>query len=534
MTGHRCSRLTSKQLLVWLTLLIAILGLVALRYPPSLSSDYSIMTLSWDHYRRTGEFSRTVATDPANIAHAKESLLTWWSPGPQILTGMAEYAGLPIGAGVVVWASLGIILQAWGYHRLLVALGYSDNVVSLTLLATTLSWHSLYALRQFQGGETFASALFPWFCVSLLYCRKSPVRVFCIISCLGLIGSFLKLSFLITTAALTLSVVISAFVDRTGEIQVLKRRARLTLAAFAGLALCWAAVHWGFTSRGINPATGSYKSLTVIGITHATVMAFVLPFCSMFALVSSVGRLCIAAHWPPIEDNTVILAVMIGASAWAYRQSWRESPGGIPKSIVAGFLMTYVAAFALLYAQGASVSFEDRHFRPIALMLLPGLIAVLLGTGRPRDRVTLVSLVALSFLWGIGSYGFRLHGLIRNDSRSARGYSLDSLPVAVEKAIVEINSQLRPRDNNLLCSDDTEAQLAAQNTRVSRIDCFAQEPVIRGRVHSLVLVTSPSEDAETLIKRFVDYDTKGWRRAHIDGWNLLWQSDQPIALSTHS
>ena len=520
--------MTSKTFLIWLSALVIALGLVGLRYPPTLSSDYSMMTLSWDHFRRTGEFDRMIETDEADIARFSSPYLTWWSPGPQVLTGSFEYLGLPIGVGIVAWACAGIVIQLAGYRRLLIALGYEERVIAWSLVATALGWHALYALRQFQGGETFAAALLPWLCLAGLKRADRPLGLFLALLGLGVLGAFLKLSFLISTAAVAGTAVLAALSTAWGDRSRTRRTALIGFAATAGLTATWAVVHWTFTSRGPTPASFYAPTLTVAATLHSAVMAFILPLCSMFALVSSVGRLCLGAGWPPIEDNPPILFILAAASATVYVVCWKALPRGAARAMTASFLGTYVVAFTILYAKGADVSFEDRHFRPIAAMLLPGFYAGFIRARGLGVKLPLAGLAALSLFWGVSSYSFRLHELVKANNRSFRGYSLHTLTSKVERAVAEIDAQLDPSDNDLVCSNEPEALLAVRNSRVSRLNALGSSGTVQGRVHTLVLVLAPGEAKEKILTRFAAYDANAWQTATVDSWTLCWQGADRI------
>jgi len=497
---------------------VALLTVVAFRHPPLLGSDFSAMCDSWDHFRRTGEFNRAANPDPDNIALDRSSFMTWWSPGPQIATGVFEFAGLPIGWGIIFWSSAGMLAELWGYRRLYAALGFDSSTVAWTLVGIAAGWHTLYTFRQFQGGDPFIGALLPWTCIALLYVRRSAWHAFLTIAALTLAGAYLKLSFLIAGIGLAAALGASALFDVYPE-KCRGRRALWQVAALAlGIMLAWGVLHWSFLSRGPTPATPYAENVTLRGCAHAAAIAFVLPFCSTFGFVSVLGALCDFCGWRHLENNAALLCGAVAACAFAYILLWKATPRGQARMLLVGFGLTYFFAFTGLYSMHAAVSYEDRHFRPLGLFLLPALVAVATRPQLGKLRFGFAAVVAIGGAWGVGSYGFRLTELIQHDDRSMRRYSLRNLPSETERYLAGIDAYLKS-GNNLFVSDEPEALLSVRHNRVGRCNGGP----LRGRVDTLVVILPPQTDPRPKLASFVDYRATCWNSCNVHGWVIWWQ-----------
>jgi len=501
---------------------VALLTVISFRYPPLLGNDYEAMCVSWDHFQRTGEFNRWVSPDPQNIAHDQSDFLGWWSPGPQVLTGIFEMLGLPIGWGVIFWCSAGLIIQLWGYRRLYAMLGFDTATIAWSLVSMMVGWHTLYAFRQFQGGDPFIGALLPWVCVAMLSVQGGALRSALLIGSFTLIGALIKLSFVIAGIGLCASLCLGAILAaKQGKTSWRTTFNQVGSVAF-GLLVAWGLLHWVFLSRGATPATAYATMLTVGGCTHAAAMAFVLPLCSIFALVSSLGAWCDFAGWPHLENNPALLGGTVIVSIAVYILIWRATPRGQARVFFMGFGLIYFFAFTGLYAMQAAVSYEDRHFRPLALFLLPAFVAIATVSPFRLLRLGFATIVVFGAVWGAGSYVVQLRNLIKKDNRSMRYYSLRNLPAETERRLAAVDACLTT-GNNLFLTDEMEAMLAIRHNRVGQLEQLHAGAPLRGRVDTLVVILSPQTGAFSKLAAFAGYDRKGWHSRNVHGWWICWQ-----------
>lgn len=509
----------------WPILLSSVLVLVAvaIRYPPILGSDFATMSLAWNDFQRTGVFNQLAQADPANIANDIRHPVTWWAPGPQLLVGTFESFGGRYGWGMVFWLGVTTLVTVWGYRRLYAELGFEDAIVAWALLGVLVNWHTLYSYRLFHGGEIFANALAPWAAVSLLRVRNSWWGIAAVLTGAILLGTWVKLSFLIVGAALTVSLGFLFCTDAEAGSAPFSRQTLLRLGALVvGLGAGWLGARLLLLTGGPTPADSWAEHYAATRLLHAVLMAFVLPFCSVFALVSSSGRVCDWLGWRHLDANPFLLGGFSVMSAFVYVVVWRYATKSRYRAFLLGFGIVYLGIFTWLYFAQAAVSFEDRHFLPFALLLLPGIAQAAYQCGSRFVKIALAGFFLIGILWGGGSYVYRMRELIRHDQVSSRGYSLGEMPAAVEKAVQEFDQRFA-HGNNLFCAVPTEVVLAVRHNRGLQLDPSIAGRLLRGRVDHLVVVVAPGVDSSSMLNSFVDYAPGAWQTRTVAGWTIRWQ-----------
>lgn len=94
--------------------------------------------------------------------------------------------------------------------------------------------------------------------------------------------------------------------------------------------------------------------------------------------------------------------LLLGWSGWRLR---RTHPHYLRFAGAAAVI--YVAAMAVIYGEGGELRMEDRFYRPLAMVLLIGVVHAV-ATSRPCLRLPLGALAAATMLYGTGSYVVRL------------------------------------------------------------------------------------------------------------------------------
>ncbi len=509
------------------TLLVCVLlpALLSLRYPPPLANDAAYLTLSWNHFVRTGEFARLPQPDAANIAIEHAPILTWWTPGPAALIGAGEKLGLTWGHSLSLWLGITAWLQIAGWRRLYTRLGYANNIVTWAVIIGAVGWTRLYSFRHFLGGDMFAAALLPWAGLLLLAAQSRPwwTRLSAL-AAITLVGVFFKLSFFITAVGLG----VGAWLLDLGSLKLslgeIRRAVVRGLPLGAGLLLAWVLVQFFFLSRGTaSPGSAQNLAPSLPGLLHAAAMSLVLPLSSIVAFVSLGGKICDVLGWAHLEDNAALLAVAVVVTVVLYAAIARTKPQPPARAFLLGLGAVYFGAFGLLFARGAAVSYEDRLFIPFGLLLLPALLGVLAASPRRWLRVAGALALVAGSLWGAGSYVFRMRELIRHDARSERGYGLFALPPAVDRAVHELDRSTPP-GNRLFASPDAEALLAVAQHRIALLDLTAAQK-LSGRVDTLVIILPPHATAPQTLAIFADYPAARWRSRSVDDWTIWGQED---------
>lgn len=501
-------------------------ALLSLRFPPVLGNDFLIQSLSWNHYLRTDQFSRLPKLDPANIAIDASYVLTWWSPGPALLSGLVAKTGLSTGQSLSLWLGLSALLQIFGWKRLYTKLGFDPNTVAWSVLFLAIGWHSLYSFRQFQGGDIFVYALTPWATLAVLNAANRPLRLGIIMGGFTLFGLLLKLSFGITAAAIALSAWLSLPLTSKDPItrQTTVRSTVALALGFLAAALC---IKWGFLDQGpSSPGTVHGVNFTPSALAHAAGMSLILPLSSVFSFMSAGGVLCDVLDWPHLEANPGLILLFVSVTIILYTGLLRNS-NRLYRSILIGFACIHFAAFAYLYVREAAVSYEDRLFRAAGLILLPGMLAA--GARLPSfwARTSLALLFISAGCWGVFSYVYRVNQLRQNNNLGGDGYALASTPAHLAQRISEADQKLTP-GNNLFCSTSPELLLAVRRNRIGLLEKNGVIPEYRGTVDSLWVILPENEDASSHLAAFKDYAPDHWHKQTMAGWTIWQQTRHPL------
>lgn len=513
--GHDTA-LARRTYAVTLVVFVLLPTLLSLRWPPNLGHDAQFLSLSWNHFARTGEVSRLPELDSANLAHDVSTPLIWWSPGPALAVGAVTLAGLSWGQALSLWVGLTGWLQLAGWRRLYRALGFSPLVIALSLLAMAASWHTLYSYRRFLGGDVFAAAVLPWGTLLLVQLaeRRKPGWMATSFFFTVLVGVFFKLSFFVSAAGVALGATLAARHEKTAR-PGRPWLARGSLLAL-GLGSAWLITYFLFLRHGASPADRTSIEFSAEEMFRRAALPVVLPFSSLLAFTSLGGRVCDWLGWAHLSANTALTAAALGLALWAHVRIWRAS-SSVPRAMIAGMCLVCAVAFAGLYLRGAAVSFEDRLFAPCGWFLLPALIS-LFATARHRVLSwTGGSLLALTIIWGVASYALRAREIARERNTSHRGYTLATLPREVECALVRIAPGAESAI--LVLSPEIEALLARPQDRVAIL--AANPASVRGRTPGYcVVVLPPPVDALTYLARFQDYPAGAWTIERIEGWSI--------------
>lgn len=497
--------------------------LLSLWFPPRLGNDAATLLFSWNHLMRTGEACRLPVLDAANIAQATSIPLTWWSPGPIWIIGALSRFGLSLGHAISLCVGLAGWTQLAGWRRLYRQLGFSPAIVTTSLILMAASWHTLYSFRNFLGGEVFAAALLPWLALLLLATAGAGfAKIFVSFTAAIVTAVFFKLSFLLSAAGLAAGAWLAA--AGTG-IRRENYRPLLSygLALGAALLAAWAVAHAALLSQGASPADSTPVAFSLADMVRRGLLPLVLPFASLIAFTSFGAKVCDALGIAHLSANTALVVAAAALAGVLHIALWRRAPSRAARAFVTGVSAVTFASFAFLYLRGAAVSFEDRLFAPCGWFLLPGLLALGWEAKGAVARIGVGAFVALSLGWGIGSYMFRVRELAANPNTSARGYSLTSLPAAVERVVRQMDRDI-PDGDALFLSPTLECLLAVEHQRAAKLP--PGDMALPGRPRGGIVVVLPPElPVAAQLARFADHPAEAWQVRTVAQWNICIAAD---------
>ena len=168
---------------------------------------------------------------------------------------------------------------------------------------------------------------------------------------------------------------------------------------------------------------------------------------------------------------------------------------------------------ALIYAKGGDLAMEDRFYRPLALVLLIGIVEAVATTGR-AVRLPLGALAAATMVYGISSYAVRLEHN-RQAPMGSRGFHQNTLS---HDGLALMRRELAGVDEDtVVWSMMPEIALETGNAR--RLISAEPERELGIRTYSgrakrlLVFVNQTMIDngkADIVLRSFRDYDRSKW------------------------
>ncbi len=507
----------SLTLAVLLTLVFAVAGAIV---RPSMYSDSAVGFHTWDTMRDGAGFNRLVQPLAANIALDEAGFLTWWTPGQYIFAGLLEMAGIDLGSAIVLVVMVCSLLGLWGWYALYRAFGFSarTSAISLAIIACGRNFGLPFGV--YNGGEILLFAGVPWAYLLIWRLRDLPWRILplFVLTTAGVV--FLKLSGIIYMAA-----ALSACVPSAGGPWLGRDTVRKAVVAGVTLIVTALVFYFAWMSRGATAAgvaTGTDWSI------FGGVAAFTLS--SIWTGIFGFGGLIDYAFFHPGREllstrEVIDHLLLLPAAAATIFMWWRLRTG---HADYARFALLTAAAVAVVFIaalmQGAAVSLEERHLRPLSMLLLVGMVEAFLGTGRRPVRMLFVGMAGLSIAYGLAAYVFHARTNLR-DALGARGVRLH---IVTGPALSYLASVDRPDTDGtqpVIYVPAPEAALELRHARiiVAHADFESEELLANrayhGKVRRLYVLLQTalvdSGKAEIILRSFADYPRDGWKKTTL-------------------
>lgn len=478
---------------------------------PSMYSDQGEGFRILEAMKAGARFNNQAVPDPANIARDINGFMGWWSPAQYLVPGVFEWLGLPLGQAITLVTILCSISALVGLHFLYRSFGFSPlcTAVAVALVACTRSFALPFGI--YTGGDIILFALVPWFTLLVWRVRRlSPQGAIWVFVGMAAL-TFAKLSGLVFCVALVLAVVavdwLSGRPGRWG-------RAILAAAPLGSFALAFQLL---WASQGTTPASG--HALAPMRLFTHSIFAFTASFTSVFSLGDLAGYILlrpgreILQSFEPFYFVAALPALAL--AAFAGRQLWRTHNDYL--RFAAAVLALYTALMTAIWVGGSDVSVEDRHFRPIGVILAVGIVHAVLHARRMLVVAAVIAVLPV-VMYGVSSYFVRINHSIAQ----AKGDSGIRHQILSKSALAFIQTDLNRQTggNSVVLVPSPEIALELRGHRVisSQIDFGEKDElaqrIYRGRVDRLgVLVQTRLVDngkAAIVLAAFKDYPKEGW------------------------
>jgi hypothetical protein len=471
-------------------LVLGLEAFVAWRVPPSLFTDPAAGWQVWQAWRGGAPFNCVWMPDSHDLTHDVAVFQAWWSPGQYLVPGLLTLMGLSLGRAIVVIGVVGNILGLTGYWRLWKTWGVTPELAAGAGVVSVLvrPFGAMFGMANVAEELMFAAV--PW--IALLVWRWRALKFW---QCAGLVtvlafGVGLKFTFLTTALAMLAGVCLHEVWESGGSDK--RRLAMLmtkALAIFLAVKFIW---DWGYLRRGAS-----------IGAAHAlefnNISSFTLPWggplLSALGGENLLGRIFLHPAHPLMADEAGFwpFFVLAGlATAVLMVWMWRHFMPRAYSVQVMAWLAVYGAIFSWLYARGAPVSFDERHFRAAGLLLLPVLLAWIINVRGWGWRLALFGLLGAFCAYGQMSFVVNARLRARLNAAGRLGFSQIEL---TRDALVELHRIDDEKGRHTLFYV-TKPQIAIEVAR-SRVVCIpvddwsaeqVKNSVFAGRTDRLILV----------------------------------------------
>ncbi len=516
-TSQTASR--SRTPLFWASVILLVTACTAIETfhaRPMVWADSAAGFHVWDSMRAGAAWNCYIEPSPSNIAENHEMFRTWWSPGQYAPAGLLTLAGLGLGEAVIIVTFAGILTGLAGCWRLFKAWEFPEPVVMVSVALIALGWHTSFLFGMFNGGELALFAGFPWIAWTATKLADKPAWLLAALPPLFLIGAFLKLSFPVVSLALCAGL----WLGRNDTPWRINGRAlRLAGVLGAGFAIFYAVLWAFFLSRGPTPGGAGQIACS---LPLAVGFSFTGPLLATGAFGSLISRAVFFPGAPLLTswDQLGGVLCLLSAPALAlYALAWKNAPGARYRGMVLGFVIGYAVLFSWLYYRGASISMDDRHFRPAAIVLIPGLVQAGWMTRSVWLRWMLIGTALLAVLYGLAGFVNRVLYIRSVDNVGVRGFTQNGMPRSATSLLHSLDLTAPDPDNSIFYVTSPSVALDFSRVRTIRTHAEQESPAglramrYDGRVGNLLIIKSAATSAEQLtaiLGSFLSYDQAAW------------------------
>jgi len=505
---------------------------------PSLYPDPAWGLLGADSARRFGAsvFAHSMFPDAADIAKDKLAFGTGWSPGQHLLPLALESAGFGLGVAMALVTAAVSALGLVGWFTLYRAFRFPATTCAVAVVLIACSRFFGLGFSIYTGGELLLFGAAPWF--ALLVWRLRDLRWAAVPALLAgaVVLFFAKLSGIMFAGGTIGAAALAGERARVLFGAALVDTLRKLLVAGVTIATIGIVFYFAWLRRGWTP---------VAAASAAQIDPRVLIDYSIFALGAawtaalSLGDL---ANWLVLHPARPLLAgpapvwyaLAVPAAVSFAIMAWRLRPLHAEYLRFVGWASLAIGAVLVAScASGASIGMDERHMRPVALLLLVGLVETVRGFGSRMVRWPLAAVGVLSAVYGVTAFAQRERANLQRPL-GVQGFRQIEISAPALDYVWKIDQSTRPGDVPLIYLTTPEAALEVRRARVLAKHADGTELADlaqlswHGRVGRLYVVMPrrllDNGKAEAILRSFVDYRRDAWRTEQLGDFVAFWQA----------
>lgn len=292
--------------------------------------------------------------------------IAWWSPGHWLFPYLFICLGIEsIQVIQVLLITVCLSLALYGYIHLFKAFGFNRKEIWISMLAILTSqsfyWHTFL----YYGGDLLFLSIVPFFVLFLVKHTEYPtwkrIGSFSLLIIAGLIA---KNTFVIVIIGGLIFLSITTLDSSTRK----EGRQLLLYLLIGAIAICW--IYITHLSKGETPASAidleGYTGVpnNFIGDISYALGSPIGIFSRFTVLIQKVGGLAFG--------NFLQLLPLAFMLVFYIRSFLKRDK--IYHQVILWFCLPFFCAFSIFFLQDKAISYEMRHFAPIAFVFFPGII----------------------------------------------------------------------------------------------------------------------------------------------------------------
>jgi hypothetical protein len=381
--------------------LFCVLAITGLITPPAVNYDAGLGFHTYASMSRGAAWNHTTSAAESDLSRDDAFFNAAFSPGQYMVPAAFVALGMKLGAAALLTSLLFTLAGCAGLWRLYRHLDFSPAVAAVATATVSVSRSTVLPFGMYNGGEVLLFGAFPWVILAGMWVLRAGHWRWILFPLLALAAAFLKLSFVLCCVGLIAAWVYGGAGERPGR----RHAIGPALQGAALLGVTYFLVYLLYTSR-------SWTAAEPASSVAQPAVNFLLIVCGTVSAAFS-GLQFVDHFYDPAAElrhsfqtpvPVLLLAAGACVSAWIVAKVLRRSRGTEYGRLLGAFLATSVPMLLYLFSAGGSW-FEERHLRPVSLLLLPGLIAWAMRelTGR-RRTLALVCVTGATAVYGTGAF----------------------------------------------------------------------------------------------------------------------------------
>jgi uncharacterized membrane protein YhaH (DUF805 family) len=449
------SSISPRFLIVSVTVLCSLVLAIPAGAPPlsTLGFDAALGMRVWQCMVNGSPFN-TLCRPAPQLDLDEGSFYTAQAPGQYLLPGLLTLTGAPVGKVLLIVNLCLLAIGLWGHFKLYSTdFGLGARLALLMALIGAASYqHAGQALR-YSGGHALLYCASPYVVMATLRLPQRSLFHCFLYFILLICAFFLKLSFVLLAAGLIvgfgLLLVLPSFGSAKTSLGLLTRVILAVSAAF--LLFRWIFLMRGWTAASLSIGTDGSSLLYTLGYSLAAPLSVSF---SLFGALNFLGS-PLAFVWPSEFHTLGVLSVaalvciavaFAGSLIWLLRYRDPRDPEETRLlALLLGVLAvhTFVLTGMLL---SRTLHAEDRHYWPVAMLLLPALARAASRSTVPPIVLSLAKLVIVaSVLSGGACFALEARRTWKGARAESAWLSFPGIQQPVIDAVLEAERTSGPR-----------------------------------------------------------------------------------------